>query len=383
MDYGFPIPERKMRERNNKNILINMGPQHPGVQGVLRLELDTDGEVVQNVIPHIGYLHRCFEKHAENIDYQGIIPFTDRIDYYSSLNSSWGFVLAVEKLLGIQLQERVEYLRIVMAELNRIASHLAAIGNFSFDLNTTTPFIFAYRDRERIIDLFEEISGSRLLYNFFRIGGVFSDFTPDLIGKIQNVCTYFSKRIQYYQDFLLDNSLFIKRTANIGILTVETAISYGVTGPNLRACGIQWDLRKNEPYSIYDRFDFDIPVGNGLMGSKGDCWDRIMVRIHEIEHSINIICQALSKIPDEKLEEDFLESICPPPGEIYMRTESPRGELGYYIISEGKEKPSRVKVRSPSFSNLHVLTELAFGAMVSDIVCILGSLDIMISEVDR
>ena len=372
-----------MEENNSREIILNMGPQHPGVPGVLRLELAADGEVVRSVIPHIGYLHRCFEKHAEYIEYRGIIPFTDRLDYYSSMNSSLGFVLAVEKLLDLQLQERVEYIRVIMAELNRIASHLAAIGNFSFDLNAATPYVYAYRDRERIIDLFEEISGSRLLFNYFRIGGVSGDFTPDFISKLQNICMYFTRRIDEYRELLLNNGIFIKRTANVGVLPSDTAISYGVSGPNLRASGTQWDLRKGDTYSIYNRFDFEIPYGTGIMGSVGDCWDRVMIRFQEMDQSIRIIRQALGEIPNEVLDERNFESICPPPGEIYLRTESPRGELGYYIISEGGNKPSRVKVRAPSFSNLQVLTEIARGAMMSDIICILGSLDIVISEVDR
>jgi NADH-quinone oxidoreductase subunit D len=277
---------------------LNMGPQHPSTHGVLRLELVTDGEIVDDAIPRIGYLHRCFEKHAENVTYPQVVPFTDRMDYLASMNNALGYVLAVEELMEIELPERVEYLRVIMAELNRIASHLVSFGTYGMDLGAFTPFLFGFREREEILDLFEMTCGARLLYNYMWVGGVSHDIPPEFVDRSRAFLDGFGDKITEYNDLLSHNKIFIERTANVGVLPLEAAYSYNVTGPNLRGSGVRWDLRRDDPYSIYDRFEFDIPCGAGEVGTVGDCWDRYMVRIREMAESARIVKQALDQLPE-------------------------------------------------------------------------------------
>ncbi len=368
---------------NGEVMTLNMGPQHPSTHGVLRLELKTDGEIVADAIPHIGYLHRCFEKHAENIEYAGIVPFTDRMDYCAAMNMELGYVLAVEKLLGVQVNSRVRYLRIIMAELDRIASHLIAAGSYGNDLGSFTPFLWCFRDRETILDIFEETCGARLLYNYNWIGGLMYDVQPGFEKKIIEFIDYFEPQVDNLNTLLSENIIFIKRTAHVGILSPETAISYGVTGPNLRGSGVSFDVRKEEPYLGYEEFDFDIPVGQGDYGPVGSCWDRYIVRIKEVKESCKIVRQAIEKLIPGDVRESIPKRIKPPVGEVYMRTECPRGELGYYIVSEGGLKPHRLKVKSPCFTVMSAFREVSRGAMIADIVAILGSFDIVLGEIDR
>jgi NADH-quinone oxidoreductase subunit D len=366
-----------------EEMVLNMGPQHPSTHGVLRLELKLEGEVITKVIPHIGYLHRCFEKHAEAMTYPQVIPYTDRMDYLASMYNEFGYAIAVEKLLGIEVPERVEYIRVVMGELQRIASHLVALGTYGADIGAVTPFLFCFRDREKILSLFEMTCGARLLYNYIWVGGVSHDLHPDFIRLAQEFVTYFRPKIKELNDLLTNNKIFIERTANIGILPLDTAINYGITGPMLRGSGMKWDLRKNDPYSVYNKFDFDIPVGEGLVGTVGDSWDRYYVRILEMEQSLRILEQALEQIPEGDVTSAIPKRVKPPAGQVYSRVENPRGELGYFIISDGSVNPFRVKVRAPSFVNLGVMDELCKGHMVADIIAILGSVDIVLGEVDR
>jgi len=363
-------------------MVLSMGPQHPSTHGVLRIVLKTDGEVVKEAIPHLGYLHRCFEKHAENLTYGQVIPFTDRMDYLASMNQNFSFVVAVERLMGIQPSEREEYIRVIMAELNRIASHLVSFGTYGLDIGAVTPFLYAFRERELILDIFEAASGARLLYNYMRIGGVMRDLTPQMLDKVREFVEYFEPKIDEYNELLSFNRIFIERTASVGVLSAEQAIAYGVTGPNLRGSGVQFDIRRGDPYSIYDRFEFDIPVGQGLHGTVGDCWDRYYVRILEMRESVKILRQALAQIPAGELARRP-KTVKPPKGEIYSRTESPRGELGFYVISDGTTNPLRVKARSPCFTAMSVFDELARGAMISDVIAIIGSIDIVLGEIDR
>lgn len=375
-----------MAQLKTEEMVLNMGPQHPSTHGVLRLQITTDGEVVVDAVPHIGYLHRCFEKHAENIDYPGIIPFADRMDYVASMNQEFGYVVAIEKLLGIEVPERVDYIRVIMAELNRIASHLVAFGTYGLDTGAFTPFLFAFRERERILDIFESACGARLLYNYMWIGGLSHDLPQGAEEAITEFLNYFEPKIKEYNDLLSYNRIFIKRTANVGILPADMAVSYAVSGPNLRGSGVRWDLRRDEPYSVYDRFEFDIPVGRGEQGTTGDCWDRYMVRIHEMEQSVGIIRQALAGLPDGDVSAAIPRRIRPPKsGDVYVRTETPKGELGYYIVAnaEGSDVPWRVKIKSPCFVALSVLRDISRGAMVADMVAIVGSLDIVLGEIDR
>ena len=364
-------------------LLINMGPQHPSTHGVLRVVIKTDGEIVKEAIPEIGYLHRCFEKHAENVDYMGVAPFVDRMDYLASMNNAMGYAIAVERMMGVQVPRRAEYIRVIMAELQRIASHLMAFGTYALDMGAFTPFLYGFRDRERILDIFEMASGARLLYNYMWIGGTMRDITPAIVGKIKEFIAYFEPHIAEYNNLLSFNRIFIDRTKNVGILDLPTCYSYGLTGVMLRAAGMKWDLRKVTPYSIYPELDFEVPVGSGEQGTLGDCWDRYMVRMREVEQSLKMVGQLIDGIPQGEHRAKVPKILKVPEGEGFSRTECPRGELSFYIVSDGGKTPYRVKVKSPCFLNISTLNEITRGAMVADLVATIGSLDIVLGEVDR
>jgi NADH-quinone oxidoreductase subunit D len=377
----------------NEEMILNMGPQHPSMHGVLRLELVTDGETVKECIPHIGYLHRCFEKHAEALNYQQIIPFVDRMDYISSMNNDHVFVMGVEKMLGIDqsIPKRVEYIRVLVCELNRIASHLIAIGTYGMDIGAVTPFFFCFKEREHILNLLEWASGARLLYNYIWIGGLFYDLPVGFEQRCSEFLTQFKPKMRELDELLTNNSIFISRTQNIGVLPLDVAINYGCSGPMLRGSGINYDLRRIDGYSVYPELDFEIPIGEGKMGTTGDCWDRFDVRVREISESIKIAEQCIERLTKElKRSPEFdpraklPKKLIPKAQEFYCRGEMPKGELGYYFIADGKsDKPFRCKARAASFSNLSVLPELAKGAMIADLIAILGSIDIVLGEVDR
>ena len=367
-----------------EEMVLNMGPQHPSTHGVLRLKIKTDGEIVSEIEPHIGYLHRCFEKHCENVTYEQVIPYVDRCDYLASMNNSHVWAMAVEKLMGIEIPERVEYIRVIMAELQRIASHLMAVGAMGLDLGGITPITYTFRDRERILDLFEYTCGARLLYNYIWIGGVAHDLPPNFVQHTRDFLDWFEPQIVEYDRLLTYNKIFIERTADVGVLPADVAINWGCTGPVLRASGVAWDLRRAEPYSIYDRFDFDVVVGKGEVGTVGDCWDRYWVRVEEMRQCVRIVRQALDQLPpDGDVHAAVPKKVRPPKGEIHFRAENPKGDLGFYIVSDGSPKPYRVKMRSPAFCNLSVINEIARGWMISDVIAVLGSLDIVLGEIDR
>ena len=366
-----------------EEMVLNMGPQHPSTHGVLRLELALEGEIITNVIPHIGYLHRCFEKHCEAMTYPQIVPYTDRMDYLAPMGNEFGYAIAMEKLLGIQVPERVEYIRVIMAELQRISSHLVALGTYGADIGAFTPFLYCFRDREKILSLFEMTCGARLLYNYIWVGGLSHDLHPDFVRKTREFIKEFRPNLKEVNDLLSHNRIFIDRTANVGILPVDTAINYGVSGPNLRGSGIKWDIRKEDPYSVYHKFDYDIPVGEGKYGTVGDSWDRYYVRVLEMEESCKIIEQALDQLPEGDVQSAIPKRIKPPIGHVYSRVENPRGDLGYFIISDGSTSPYRIKVRAPSFVSMQIMNELCKGYMVADVVTILGSIDIVLGEIDR
>lgn len=376
-----------------EEMILNMGPQHPSTHGVLRLELITDGEIVKECIPHIGYLHRCFEKHAEALSYAQIIPYTDRMDYLASMNNNHAFVMGVEKMLGIDndIPQRVEYIRVLVCELNRIASHLIAIGTYGLDIGALTPFFWAFRDREHIMSLLEWASGARMLYNYIWVGGLFYDLPVGFEERCKEFIDYFKPKMVELNTLLTDNPIFIQRTANIGILPREVAINYGCSGPMLRGSGLKWDLRRIDGYSAYPELEFEVPIGEGKMGTVGDCWDRYWVRVREIEESVRIIEQCLERLNKElKRTPDFdpraklPKKIIPKEKEYYVRAENPKGELGFYFIAqERSDIPFRCKSRGPSFCNLSVLPELSRGVMIADLVAIIGSLDIVLGEVDR
>ena len=358
---------------------VSFGPQHPSTHGVLRLQLTLDGEEVVDCVPHIGYLHRDFEKICENRTYTQIIPYTDRLDYLGAMNNNFGYCLAVEKLMGAVVPERAEYIRVIIAELNRIASHLMAVGTFAQDLGAFgTPLLYCFRERERILDIFEEVCGARLTYNYYRIGGVSADIPQGFQQKVKDFISYLKPKLKEYDDLITYNAILLVRTKGIGVLTKEKALAYAITGPNLRASGVKFDLRKEEPYSIYPRFEFEVPTA-----ASGDSWDRFKLRMEEMVQSLKIIEQAIDNIPAGDFIAKLPKILKAPAGEIYFRSESPRGELGFFLISDGSTKPYRLKCRAPSFSNLAVIPELVRGMKVADVIAILGSLDIVLGEIDR
>lgn len=374
--------------------LINIGPQHPSTHGLLRLETILRGEEVIDVVPHIGYLHRCFEKHAEALPYNQIIPFVDRLDYLSAMNSEHAFAMGVERMLGIEghLPLRVEYIRVLVAELNRLASHFLSIGTYGVDLGAYTPFLWLMRDREHILRLLEWACGARLLYNYIWIGGLFYDLPDGFENQCQEFIHYIKPKLDILDKVLIDNAIFKARTANVGILSLDLAIAYGVSGPMLRASGLRFDLRKVDKYSVYGNIDFNVPIGEGGMGSLGDCWDRTWVRRQECNESIKIIQQCIDRLStDCKKEEGFdpqkmvpKKIIIKNAQDLYVRAENPRGELGFFFRTKERGTiPIRCKVRAPSFANLAVLPEICKGHTIADLIAILGSIDIVLGEVDR
>ncbi len=385
--------QQRMQDLKDGEMVINLGPQHPSTHGVLRLELITDGEIVKEIVPHLGYLHRCFEKHAESMSYGKVIPFTDRLDYLASMNNSHAYVMGVERMLGIEnnIPKRIEYIRVLVCELNRIASHLIAVGTYGIDIGATTPFLWCFRDREHVMNMLEWASGSRMLYNYIWIGGLFYDLPVGFEERCTEFVRYFKPKLVELDDLLTNNQIFISRTANVGALPLSTAIDYGCSGPMLRASGLKWDLRRVDNYSVYPELDFEIPIGTGAMGSVGDCWDRYKVRIDEVKESVKIIEQCLERLQKEfKRTPDFdpralvPKKVNPKPQDYYVRAENPKGELGFYFVTDGKNDiPRRVKCRAPSFHNLSVLPEIGKNTPIADLIAILGSIDIVLGEVDR
>jgi NADH-quinone oxidoreductase subunit D len=366
------------QEAEPLEMLVNMGPQHPSTHGVFRMVLWVDGEKVVDAEPHIGYLHRGSEKLCEGEQYHQIVTLFDRMDYISNFNNELVFCRAVERLMGITVPERAEYVRVILCELNRIASHLLFLGTFGLDTGAMTPIMFAFRGRERIQSVFEAISGARMMHNYFRVGGVKEDLPDTFEELIGRLLPELRAAIEESDKLLTYNEVFIARCKGIGAIDAETAVGYGLTGPCLRACGVPYDVRKAEPYSVYDRLDFDVPVG-----IDGDSWERYYVRVEEMYQSLRIVQQALEHIRPGPVSTLGRRLIRPPKGDVYVRSENPRGEIGVYLVSDGSDKPYRVKVRPPSFCNLGALKRLLKGVWVADAVVILGSLDIVLGEVDR
>lgn len=361
-----------------EEFLMSMGPQHPSTHGVLKLLLKMDGERCMETIPEVGFLHRAIEKMAENRTYLQIIPLTDRIDYVTSMAGNFCYCLAVERLAGLRVPPRAEYLRVLMMELNRIASHLLWYGCMGLEVGATTPFLFSFREREDILDLFETVCGARLTYNYYRIGGVSNDLPPGFVEKTRSFLEVLKKAAKDYEGLLTENVIFLNRSKNVGVITREQAISFGLTGPNLRASGVTWDVRRNDPYSVYPELEFDIPTCAG-----GDIWDRYRVRLDEIYQSMRIVEQCLEKLPKGEVKTRVNMRFTPPVGEVYSRIESSRGEMGAYLVSDGTDKPWRLKFRTPSFNNLSIVPEILRDVFVADLVVIAGSLDIVLPEVDR
>lgn len=393
---GLKLSEPNKFDASNlrtEEMILNVGPQHPSTHGVLRLEVLMDGEIVKEVVPHIGYLHRCFEKHAENLPYNQIIPFVDRLDYVAAMNSEHVYAMGVERMLGIaqQVPKRVEYIRVLMAEMNRIASHFIAIGTYGMDIGAFTPFFWVMRDREHILRMLEWASGARLLYNYMWIGGLFYDIPVGYEERCKEFVSYLRPKLIELENILINNKIFIGRTANVGVLPLDLAINCGVTGPMLRASGLKFDLRKVDAYSVYPELDFDIPIGKGEVGTLGDCWDRTWVRLQEMHESLKLIEQCADRLlTDHKRSPDFdpqalvPKKIRPKAQDFYVRGESTKGELGFFFRADGKSDiPFRCKCRSSSFINLSVLPEISRGILIADLIAIIGTIDVVMAEVDR
>jgi len=359
-------------------IMLNMGPQHPSTHGVYRAVLTLDGEKVVKLENVVGYLHRGIEKLAEDRTYPQIIPYTDRLDYLSAMLNNLGYVQAVEKMMEIEVPERAEHLRIIMAELSRMASHMVMIASFSLDVAGWTAWFPPFREREKILDLFEMASGARMLPAYMRIGGVASDVPPKFFPALERFLDSLPEMIEEVKGLIVGNEIFIGRCKGVGKLDLETALAYGVTGPNLRACGLAFDLRKAKPYGIYPRFEFDIPTL-----PNGDAYDRFVIRLLEIEQSARIIRQAMAQIPEGPVQAKVPRAIKLPKGEVYHQIESSKGILGFYLVSDGGNKPYRLHIHSPSFVNLGIMPKLAEGAIIQDLVVIIASIDFVMGEVDR
>jgi NADH-quinone oxidoreductase subunit D len=370
-----------------EEMLVNMGPQHPSTHGVLRIVLRTDGEMVLEAVPHIGYLHRCAEKIGESVAYYQYLPYTDRMDYLAGMNENWTFCLATEWLIGMDLPRKAELIRIIICELNRIASHLVSFGTYGLDMGAFTPFLYAFREREYILDLFEMVCGARLTYSYFTIGGSTHDLPEGYTDKVIEFLDYFEPKIDEYNQLLSDNTIFIKRTANVGVISQALCTQYALTGPVIRGSGIPYDLRRDRPYGLYPELDFDVITGTGQMGALGDCWDRYMVRMGEMVQSCKMIRQAIKMFPKEGRDKNYRVKMArnfkPAPGEVFVETENPRGTLGFYLESQGAVTPYRCKARAATFCNLSVLPEIARDVLLADIPAIVGSIDVVMGQVDR
>ncbi len=361
------------------DVSLNMGPQHPSTHGVFRMTLKVDGERVLDVEPYIGYLHRGTEKLSENVAYRHVVTYMERADYLANFNNAQGWVMAVEKLMGTQVPERAEYIRVLLCELQRIASHMMLFSSLGADAGVfATSFMYGFRDREFIEDFFESVTGSRMMHNYFRVGGVKEDLLEDYRERMAQLVPKLRRGIEDCDHLLTNNEIFAARTQGIGAITAKDAISYGMSGPMLRACGVPLDIRRAEPYSIYPRLDFEVPIRH-----HGDTYDRFVLRVEEMRQSLRIVEQCLEQMPEGPVMGEVPRTLRPRAGEVYVRTENPRGDFGVYLVSAGGLEPYRVKVRAPSFCNLMALRQMLQGCYVADCVVVLGSFDIVLGEVDR
>ena len=368
---------------HTEDMTLSVGPQHPSTHGVLRFVVRTDGEVIREAIPDVGYLHRSIEKIGEKVTWHGYVPYTDRADYLAAMFANQGFCMAAEKLGGLEVARRGEFCRVIACELNRIASHLISVGTFGQDIGAVTPFLHALRERETINDLMEEICGARLTYNYIRIGGVGYDITPQTCDRIRAFLDHFEPIIDEYNRLLSYNKIYVERLVHVAPITREEAFQYNIVGPNLRACGVKWDIRRDIPYSVYPELDFEIPVGTGERGTLGDCYDRYMVRVREMEESSKITRQCLKMMPKGPAISKVARKFKPPPGEAYVRIESSRGGMGFYVVSDGSEYPYRVRIRTGSFTAMGMMDKLSRGIMVADLIALIASLDVDAPEIDR
>ena len=363
---------------DSTELVLNMGPQHPSTHGVLRVILKLDGEKVLGTECVIGYLHRGVEKIAENRTYAMFNPYVDRMDYVAAVSNGLGYCLAIEKLLNTEAPPRAQYIRVILTELNRLASHMLWLGTHALDIGAITPLFYTFRDREEILKIFEKYCGARLTTHAFRIGGCMYETYEGMEQEVLAFCDFVEPKIAEYEQLLTTNRIWVERTRNVGVINGPDCIALGVTGPVLRASGVKWDLRKVQPYSGYDKFEFDIPVGQ-----NGDTYDRYLVRIAEMRQSLRIIRQAVAGLPAGPIMAKIPKILKPPVGEVYVSIEAPKGELGYFVVSDGSTQPYRVRVRPPSFVNLQALDVMVRGQLVADVVAVIGTLDIVLGEVDR
>ena len=398
--------ERHNRESpppQDQHMIINMGPQHPSTHGVLRLVLEIDGESVISLAPDIGYLHTGIEKTCEAKFYQQVVPLTDRVDYLCPMTNNLAYCLAVEKLLGLEIPERAQYLRVLLNELTRIQSHLVWLGTHAMDIGALTVFLYCFREREDILRIFENVAGQRMMTSYFRIGGLSLEPPLDFYKQVQDFLNIMPDRIQQYENLLTGNPIWINRLKGVGYLSPADAIALGVTGPPLRASGVDWDLRRDMPYSGYEKFQFKVPVSD-----VGDVWARYVVRMEEMHESVKICQQALDGLPEGRIVADAPKIVLPdreqmktqmeslihhfkivtegfavPAGEVFQAVESPRGEMGYYVVSDGTAKPYRVHMRNPSYATLQALETMCKGRLLADVVAVIGSIDIVLGEIDR
>lgn len=400
---AFLAEEEPPSALRREELLLNMGPQHPSTHGVLRVVLELDGERIVKATPDLGYLHRGVEKLAEGLTYMQVIPHTDRLDYVCSMTNNYAYVRAVEKLLEMTVPERAEYIRTIVAEMQRIVGHLFWLGTQALDIGAMTVFFWTFREREVLLDLFEKLCGARLTLNYYRIGGVDSDFTPDLVERLRAFLKTFPERIREYEELLQKNRIWLNRTKNVAVISAKDAINFGLTGPVLRGSGVSYDVRKFEPYGMYDRVEWEVPVGK-----DGDTYDRYWVRMEEMRQSTRIISQCLDQLPPGPIMANvphvtpppkptvmrdmesmihhfiiFTHGFKPPKGQSYCATEAPKGELGFFLISDGGPRPYRMKIRSPSFVHMGAFDHMARGYLISDIVTIFGTYDIVMGECDR
>ncbi|MBA3963629.1 MAG: NADH-quinone oxidoreductase subunit D [Chthoniobacterales bacterium] len=374
-------PPRRTSRFDGELLEVSMGPQHPSTHGVFRMNVALDGEIVRKLKPVFGYLHRNHEKIAEGTSYLGSMPYTDRLDYFCSMTNNWAYALSVEKLAGIEVPERAEYVRVILAELTRLVNHTSLLGFLLSDMGAWgTPLMYAFREREKVLDLFESLSGSRMMCDYMRFGGCRVDPSTEWMAEAQKIVDGFPRFLDEFEKLITTNEILIARTQEVGNLSAELAINAGVTGPGLRASGVNYDIRKVDGYGVYPRFKFRVPLGD-----HGDCYDRLMMRVLELRESLTILHQAMKQLPEGPIQNPKIKirAFKPPLGEAYGRIEAPKGELGFYLISDGTGTPYRYRVRPPSLINLTILEDMCLGQTVADVMVILGSIDIVMGEVDR
>ena len=383
---GFEVEVQRQTDGGGfvtEDMTLSMGPQHPSTHGVLRFVVRADGEVMKEAIPDIGYLHRSIEKIAEKVGWHGFIPYTDRVDYVAAMFCNHGWAMAAEKLGGIGVPKRAEYCRVIADELCRIHSHLLSVGTMAMDIGAFTPFTHAIREREYLNDLFEELCGARLTFHYMRIGGVGWDLPPGWNEKVLHFLDRFEPLIDEYDRLISFNKIYAERLANVAVITAEEAVDYNLVGPNLRGSGVSYDVRRDDPYSIYPELEFDVPVGHGEMGTLGDCFDRYIVRMREMRESCKIIRQCLSRLPDGPVIARVPRTFKPAAGDCYVRLESARGDMGWYVVSDGTAFPYRCKIRTGSFAAISMTQHVSRDLMIADLIAVIASFDLVAPEIDR